>query len=67
MERLTLRFSGSPGELGLIPFQGSYVFGNIEITTMVLFTPFLAFLRPLFLLTGKAAGFTDIECPIVLI
>jgi hypothetical protein len=55
------------GELGLMPFHGNCVFGNIEITTMVFFAPFLAFLRPLFLLIGKVAGFTNIECPIVLV
>jgi len=33
----------------------------LYITTLVLLTPFLAFLGPLFLLVGKATGFTNVE------
>jgi len=45
----------------LIRFQRNPVFRNIEIATIVLFTPFLALLCPLFLFIGKAASFTNVE------
>lgn len=47
-------------------FQGNCMPGNFQVTTLVLFTPLLAFLRPLFLFVGKAAFFTCVECLIIL-
>ncbi len=40
--------------------------GNFQVTTLMLFTPLLAFLRPLFFFVGKTAGFADVECLIIL-
>ena len=42
-------------------FQGDSMFGNFQVTTLMLLAPLLAFLRPLFLFIGKAAGFTNVE------
>ena len=38
---------------------------NLQVTALMLFTPLLAFLSPLFVLIGKAAFFTNVYCLLV--